>query len=53
MSDILDPEPAETPETEDDRFEPGTTVFILWAVLVLALLAIIILIGYSRPPAGL
>ena len=53
MSDDLVPEPSDVPETADERFEPATTLFVIWAVLMLALLAIILLIGYSRPPAGL
>jgi hypothetical protein len=53
MSDDVDLDHHDEVEPADERFEFGTTLFIAWAMLCLAILAILIMIGYNRPPAGL
>jgi type III secretory pathway component EscR len=53
MSDELELEPDTQVTSVDERFEPGATLFIAWVIVVLVIFLVLILIGYSRPPAGL
>jgi hypothetical protein len=59
MSDEIEANPTDYAELTydyervDERSETGTMLFIAWAMLCLVILALLIMIGYNRPPAGL